>query len=57
MGLDSQPDSRCVGHVQHGDRAAEAVTRLRPDVVLLDVHLGGDDGLVRAAELRELCPA
>lgn len=56
MGLDSQPDIRCVGHVQTADRAAEAVERLEPDVALVDVHLGADDGLVLAAELHRLRP-
>lgn len=56
MGLDSQADIRCVGHVQSADRAPEAVARLEPDVVLVDVHLGDDDGLAVAAELHRLRP-
>jgi len=56
MGLDSQPGISCVGHVQRADRAAAAVAQLRPHVVLLDVHLGDDDGLVLAEELHTLHP-
>lgn len=56
LGLDAQPDIRCVGHVQQADRAAEAVELLEPDVVLIDVHLGDDDGLDLAAELHRLRP-
>ena len=56
MGLDSQPDIRCVGHVQHADAAVDAVVRLEPDVVLLDLHLGDDDGLALAARLHVLRP-
>ena len=56
MGLDSQPDISCVGHVQSAELAAEAVERLEPDVALIDVHLGDEDGLVLAAELRRLRP-
>lgn len=56
MGLNSQSDITCVGHVQRADRAAEAVVRLAPDVALLDVHLGDDDGLALAADLHALRP-
>ena len=57
FGLDAQPDIRCVGHVQSADGAAEAVERLEPDVVLLDVRLGDDDGLALASDLHRLRPA
>ena len=56
MGLDSQPDIRCVGHVQQAAGAADAVAALEPDVALVDVHLGQDDGLVLAAELHAQHP-
>lgn len=35
---------RIVGEVGDGDGALDAVRRLRPDVVLLDIQLPGDDG-------------
>lgn len=54
MGLDAQPDISCVGHVQQADRVVDEVLRLVPDVLLVDVHLGGDDGLALAAELHRL---
>jgi len=56
MGLDAQPDIRCVGHVQQAELVAGAVERLEPDVVLVDVHLGKDDGLELAAQLSRLWP-
>lgn len=56
MGLDSQTDIECVGHVQLAERAAEAVRSLEPDVVLVDVHLGDQDGLELAALLHRLRP-
>jgi DNA-binding NarL/FixJ family response regulator len=37
---------RVVGEVGDGDGALDAVRRLRPDVVLLDIQLPGDDGFV-----------
>ena len=33
-----------IGEAVDGDAAVDAVARLRPDVVLLDVQLPGDDG-------------
>ena len=33
-----------VGEAADGDAAVEAASRLRPDVVLLDIQLPGDDG-------------
>lgn len=56
MGLDSEPDVCCVGHVQQGDAAVQAVLRLEPDVVVVDVHLGDQDGLDVAAQLHALQP-
>ena len=56
LGLDSQPGIRCVGHVQRADQAVSEVLRLEPDIVLVDVHLGDDDGLELAAELHALLP-
>ena len=56
MGLDAQPDICCVGHVQSAEGAAEAVEGLEPDVALVDVHLGEDDGLVLSAELHRRRP-
>jgi CheY-like chemotaxis protein len=35
-----------VGEAAAGEGALEAVLRLRPDVVLLDIQLPGDDGFV-----------
>jgi DNA-binding NarL/FixJ family response regulator len=40
-----------VGEAPDGPRAIEAVVRLRPDVVLLDIQLPGVDGLSVAEQL------
>jgi DNA-binding NarL/FixJ family response regulator len=40
-----------VGEAQDGPSAAAAVARLRPDVVLLDIQLPGEDGFVVAGRL------
>ncbi len=43
-----------VGEVGDGDAAVEASERLRPGIVLLDVHLPGDDGFAVAERLAAL---
>ncbi|MFI7691485.1 response regulator [Nonomuraea sp. NPDC049655] len=48
--LDAQPDLSVVGEAGDGERAVELSRRLRPDVVLMDLHMPGLDG-VRATEL------
>jgi len=45
-----------VGEASDGNGAIDAVRALRPDVVLLDVHLSGDDGFIVAERLQSLLP-
>ena len=45
MLIDSRPGFKVVGEAGNSAQALEAVTRERPDVVLLDLDLGGEDGL------------
>src|SRR6478672_12351252 len=49
--LDAESDLECVGHAQDSSEALAAVERLRPDVVLMDVHLPDRDGISTTAEL------
>ena len=42
-----------VGEAQDGESAVEAASRLRPDVVLLDVHMTGLDGFTVAERIAE----
>jgi DNA-binding NarL/FixJ family response regulator len=47
--LDAQPDMRVVGEAGDGEEAVLLSMRLNPDVVLMDLHMPGLDG-VRATE-------
>ncbi|MFZ0142095.1 MAG: response regulator transcription factor, partial [Aeromicrobium sp.] len=49
--LESEPDIDVVGEASNGIEALAAATRLRPDVVLIDVHMPRLDGLSAAHQL------
>lgn len=54
--LDAEPDLDCVGHsLTAEDGIAEAI-RLTPDIVLMDLHLPGRDGISATAELTSRDP-
>ena len=48
------PDLELVGHVESGEEVVEAVERLRPEVVIMDVRLPGIDGISAVKRLAEL---
>ncbi len=53
--LESSPANiEVVGEVEDGDQAIESAERLHPDVILLDVHMPGTDG-IRAARAISGC--
>ena len=55
--LSLEDDLEVVGQVGRGDEVVDAVTRLGPDVVVMDVEMPGIDGLAAAAAVRVARPA
>ncbi|MFB9681785.1 response regulator [Streptosporangium vulgare] len=51
MILEAAGDMVVVGEARDGDEAVAATTRLRPQVVLMDVRMPGTDGLAAAARV------
>ena len=45
MILESDPEIDVVGEAANGEQAVAATRRLRPDVVLMDIQMPGEDGL------------
>ena len=49
-------DLELVGYVQAGEEVVEAVKRLQPKVVIMDVRLPGIDGISAIKRIAESCP-
>lgn len=47
----------CSGAFSSGEEAVAHVPRIKPDVVLMDIHLPGIDGIQCVRQLKELCPS
>ncbi len=57
MLLQSQAELEVIGDVENGREAVQAVERLRPDVVLMDVVMPGLNGLEATRQIRKIAPA
>lgn len=56
--IDSEaPTMRVVGHATSGRQAVNLALNAQPDVIVLDIDLGGEDGLTLIPELRSRCGA
>lgn len=53
---ESRPEIELIGEASSVDSAVATVTRLRPDVVVMDVELDGGSGIDAAAQIRRACP-
>lgn len=54
--LQADPEIAVVGEVAEGQRAVELCSRLRPDVITLDMLLSGMDGLEATEQIMAYCP-
>lgn len=55
--LDSQPDIEVVGEAGDAQGAMDAVLRLSPDILLMDISMPGISGLDAAGEIKIRCPS
>lgn len=54
--LSSTPGHQCVGACGSTEEALVKLPPLQPDVVLMDIHLPGESGIICTARLREKLP-
>ncbi|PFG73011.1 LuxR family two component transcriptional regulator [Tepidiforma thermophila] len=57
MLLEAQPELEVVADVENGREAVQAVERLQPDVVLMDVVMPGLNGLEATRQIRRIAPS
>lgn len=54
--LGAQPDMEVVGEASDGEKAVELALALRPDVVVMDIAMGGTNGIEATKEIRSRLP-
>jgi DNA-binding NarL/FixJ family response regulator len=54
--VDDAPGHRCVGAFGSAEEALQAIPKLMPDVVLMDIHLPNMSGVACARRLKDICP-
>jgi DNA-binding NarL/FixJ family response regulator len=55
--IDSQPDMNVVGAAGDGVTGIAAAQELKPDVVVMDIEMPGENGIAVSRQLMELCPS
>jgi len=54
--VDSAPEYHCVCTCGDAETALKEIPRLKPDVVLMDIHLPGESGIACTARLKSILP-
>ncbi len=54
--LESDPEIRIVGHARHGAEAVELACRLKPDLIVMDVHMPVMGGLEATEQIMHRAP-
>jgi DNA-binding NarL/FixJ family response regulator len=55
--IEAAPDTHCVSACATAEEALAELPRLKPDVVLMDIHLPGQSGIACTARLKEQLPS
>jgi DNA-binding NarL/FixJ family response regulator len=56
IAIDAQPDMECVGAVRSAEEALPLAGTRRPDVVIMDIHLPGADGITGTRQIMRVRP-
>jgi len=54
--IDGAPGYQCVCTCANSEEALVKIPKAKPDVVLMDIHLPGESGIICTARLREIMP-
>jgi DNA-binding NarL/FixJ family response regulator len=56
IAIDAQPDMECVGAVASAEEAVPLADTRCPDVVIMDIHLPGADGIAGTRQIKQVRP-
>jgi DNA-binding NarL/FixJ family response regulator len=55
--VDAMPEFKCVGVFEDGPTALAGIPAAKPEIVLMDIHLPGMDGIELTARLKAIMPS